>query len=147
MISGRGARFPAKYQHAIYALDWTYGRILAIHLTPDGASYRAEAQDFVSGPALPVTDAVIGADGALYFTTGGRGTQSELMRVVYTGNAPTAPVPPPELPAAATTRRQLEKFHGVVDPSAVKLAWPHLASDDHFVCVMPRIADKSAAAR
>lgn len=80
MVSGRGTRFPAKYQYAIYALDWTYGRILAIYLTPDGASYKAEAEDFVSGPALLVTDAVVGKNGALYFTTGGRGTQSELMR-------------------------------------------------------------------
>ena len=65
LVSGRGTHFPAKYQHAIYALDWTYGRILAIHMTPDGAGYKAEVEDFISGPALPVTDAVIGKDGAL----------------------------------------------------------------------------------
>ena len=143
MVSGRGTRFPAKYQHAIYALDWTYGRILAIHLTPDGASYKAEAEDFVSGPALPVTDAVVGADGALYFTTGGRGTQSELMRVVYTGKAPTAPAPAQVLPVAAKTRRQLEAFHGVVDPAAVDLAWPHFASDDRFLRYAARVAIES----
>ncbi len=143
MISGRGTRFPAKYQHAVYALDWTYGRILAIHLTPEGASYKAEAEEFVSGPALPVTDAVVGADGALYFTTGGRGTQSELMRVVYTGKASTAPAAPQVLPAAAETRRQLEAFHGVVDPAAVELAWPHLASDDRFLRYAARIAIES----
>ncbi len=143
VISGRGARFPAQYQHAIFALDWTYGRILAIHLTPDGAGYKAEAEDFISGPALPVTDAVVGADGALYFTTGGRGTQSELMRVVYTGKASTAPAAPAELPQAAKTRRQLEAFHGVVAAAAVEAAWPHLASDDRFLRHAARVAIES----
>ena len=143
VISGRGAKFPAKYQNAIFALDWTYGRILAIHLTPSGASYQADAEDFISGPALPVTDAVVGADGALYFTTGGRGTQSELLRVVYTGKESAAPAIPPELSEAAKTRRRLEAFHGVKDPSAVDFAWQHLPSDDRFLRYAARIAIES----
>ncbi len=143
MVSGRGSRFPTKYQRAIYALDWTYGRILAIHLTPHGASYHAEAEDFVSGAALPVTDAVVGFDGALYFTTGGRGTQSELMRVTYTGQASTTFAPPQAAPAAAIIRRQLEDFHGVINPTAVEMAWPHLASDDRFLRYAARLAIES----
>lgn len=143
MISGRGARFPANYQHAIFALDWTYGRILAIHLTPDGAGYKGEAEDFISGPALPVTDAVIGADGAMYFTTGGRGTESALMRVVYTGKASTDPAAPAQLPAAAKTRRQLEAFHGVANPAAVVTAWPYLSSEDRFLRHAARVAIES----
>ncbi len=143
VISGRGTRFPAKYQHAIFALDWTYGRILAIHLTPDGAGYKADAEDFISGPALPVTDAVVGTDGALYFTTGGRGTKSELIRVTYTGKAATDPASPAELPEAAKVRRQLEAFHGVADSLAVQTAWPHLASNDRFLRHAARIAIES----
>ncbi|TWU02209.1 family 16 glycoside hydrolase [Stieleria varia] len=143
VVSGRGAKFPAKYQHAIFALDWTYGRILAIHLTPDGASYNAEAEDFVAGPALPVTDAVMGADGALYFATGGRGTKSELMRVVYTGKASTAPAMPAELPEAAKTRRALETFHGIRNSEAIETAWPHLSSDDRFLRHAARVAIES----
>ncbi len=143
VISGRGTKFPAKYQRAIYALDWTYGRILAIHLTPDGAGYKAEAEDFISGPALPVTDAVIGSDGALYFATGGRGTKSELMRVVYTGQASTAPAAPEPLPVAAKMRRQLEAYHGVAVSSAVEEAWPHLSSNDRFLRHAARIAIES----
>ncbi len=143
VISGRGTKFPEKYQRAIYALDWTYGRILAIHLTPDGAGYQAEAQDFISGPALPVTDAVVGTDGALYFSTGGRGTKSELLRVVYTGNASTDPAPVIEVPPAAKTRRLLEAFHGVADSIAVQQAWPHLPSDDRFLRHAARIAIES----
>ncbi len=143
VVSGRGAKFPANYQQAIFALDWTYGRILAIHLTPNGAGYTAEAEDFISGPALPVTDAVVGTDGALYVTTGGRGTDSELIRVVYAGKAPTDPATTAMLTDAAKTRRRLEAFHGVVDSSAVRLAWPHLSSSDRFLRHAARIAIES----
>ena len=41
---------------------------------------------------LPLTDNAVGPDGALYFTIGGRGTQSELFRVTYVGTESTAPV-------------------------------------------------------
>ena len=144
VVSGRGAKFPAKYQHAIFALDWTYGRILAIHLTPDGAGYTAEAEDFISGPALPVTDAVVGADGALYFTTGGRGTDSKLIRVVYTGNAShRSSYVRRQCRTPRKLRRQLEAFHGVVDSSAVELAWPHLSSNDRFLRHAARVAIES----
>ncbi len=143
VVSGRGAKFPAKYQHAIFALDWTYGRILAIHLTSNGSGYTTEAEDFISGPALPVTDAVVGLDGALYFSTGGRGTDSELIRVVYTGKASTDPASISPLSDAAKTRRQLEAFHGVVDSSAVDLTWPHLSSNDRFLRYAARIAIES----
>ena len=34
--NGIGAKFPAKYQKAIYVLDWTYGRLIAVHLQPEG---------------------------------------------------------------------------------------------------------------
>lgn len=68
---GTGARFPEKYQNALFALDWTYGTIYAFHLQPKGASYTAIAEEFLSGHRLPVVDAVIGKDGAMYFITGG----------------------------------------------------------------------------
>jgi hypothetical protein len=34
---GYGAKFPAKYQDAFYALDWSWGKIYAVHLTPNGS--------------------------------------------------------------------------------------------------------------
>ncbi|CAN5141054.1 hypothetical protein BH11PLA2_BH11PLA2_32950 [soil metagenome] len=143
VVSGQTAKFPARYQNAMFALDWTYGRILAIHLQPQGAGYKAEAEMFVAGTPLPVTDAVIGSDGALYFTTGGRGAQSSLMRVVYTGTESTAPAQPAELPKEAKLRRELERFHGVVEPKAVAAAWPHLASEDRFLRNAARVAIES----
>ncbi|HEX4144769.1 MAG TPA: c-type cytochrome [Pirellulales bacterium] len=89
---GYGAKFPAKYQHALFALDWTFGTIYAVHLTPDGASYTGTKEQFLARTPLPLTDTAVGPDGALYFTTGGRNTQSEVYRVTYIGGESTAPV-------------------------------------------------------
>jgi putative heme-binding domain-containing protein len=93
MVSGKGAKFPAKYQRAVFALDWTFATLYAVHLTPDGAGYKAEREEFVAGKGLPLTDAIIGRDGAMYFLTGGRRTDSALWRVTYVGEESTAPVP------------------------------------------------------
>lgn len=150
VISGAGAKFPARYQNAIFALDWTYSTIFAIHLVPDGSSYRAEVEEFVAGVpsdvidnSLQVTDAVIGHDGHMYFLTGGRGTQSDLWRVVYRGSQSTEPAPPPdtrEARAARELRRQLEAYHGVQDPAAIDAAWPHLSSKDRHLRNAARVA-------
>jgi len=93
VVSGRGAKFPASYQKCVFALDWTYATLYAIHLTPEGGGYKAEREEFVAGNGLPLTDAVVGADGAMYFLSGGRKTDSSLWRVTYTGHESVAPVP------------------------------------------------------
>ncbi|MBL9132964.1 MAG: hypothetical protein JNG86_17275 [Verrucomicrobiaceae bacterium] len=79
---GYDSEFPKKYREALYILDWSYGRIIAVHLTKTGATYTAVQEDFVTGRPLNVTDGCIGPDGAMWFITGGRGTQSGLYRVV-----------------------------------------------------------------
>ncbi len=143
---GTGAKFSAKYQRAMYALDWSYGRISAVHLTPDGASYSATREDFVVGKPLNVTDIVIGKDGAMYFTTGGRGTQSGLYRVTYVGSESTAAVGPVQDEKAASarkTRHALEAFHGHQDPKAVDTAWPYLSNPDRWLRYAARIAIES----
>jgi putative heme-binding domain-containing protein len=145
VLFGTGARFPARYQRALYILDWTYGTIWAVHLKPKGASYEADVEEFVSGTPLPVTDAVIGKDGALYFTVGGRGTQSALYRVAYVGQEPVDPAPPAPDPGASAraARRKLEAFHGRRDPAAVDAAWPYLGHPDRFLRYAARIAVES----
>ena len=106
----------------------------------------------MSGSPLPVTDAVIGADGALYFTVGGRGAQSALYRVRYTGDESTKRVTSVQLPAgvveARGRRRFLETFHGQKlqrgeSIKAIEAAWPHLASGDRFVRAAARVAIES----
>lgn len=80
-------KFPAKYQKALYICDWTFGTMYAIHTEPGQSTYKATKEEFVSRSPLPLTDVATGPDGAMYFTIGGRGTQSELYRVVYEGDA------------------------------------------------------------
>lgn len=140
---GTGARFPTKYQQAMYALDWTYGIIYAIHLYPNGSSYIGQPEKFLAGKPLPVTDAAIGPDGALYFTIGGRGTQSGLYRVSYVGTASTEPpmlVPDPIAAKARAIRHNLESFHGKQDPKAIETAWPYLGHADRFLRFAARTA-------
>lgn len=84
-------RFPPQYQGALFACDWSLGRILAIRLEPDGATYTADAEVFLQGRPLNVTDIAVGPDGWLYFTTGGRGTEGGVYRIVWTGRTPARP--------------------------------------------------------
>ncbi|WP_185958255.1 c-type cytochrome [Fodinibius sediminis] len=143
VLFGTGAQFPAKYQRALFGLDWTFGTMYAFHLTPEGASYTAEAEEFLSGSPLPLTDAVIGKDGAMYFLTGGRDKESKLYRVTYTGDESTAPAEPvenAEAEKARAERHELEAFHGRQDPEAVETAWPYLNSNDRFLRHAARVA-------
>ena len=86
---GTGAGFPDKYQKALFLLDWTFGTLYAVHLRPSGASWTGEAEEFLSRAPLPLTDAVVGHDGALYFTIGGRNLESALFRVTWVGKNET----------------------------------------------------------
>ncbi len=86
---GYKAKFPVKYQNALYLLDWSYGRIIAVAMQFDGKRYEGWQETFVSGRPLNVTDGCIGPDGAMWFTTGGRGTQSGLYRISYHGSEAT----------------------------------------------------------
>ena len=82
---GYGTNFPEKYQNALFICDWSYGNIHAVHLSEDGSSYAGNYETFATAAPLPVTDLAVHPDGALYFTIGGRRTQSALYRIRYTG--------------------------------------------------------------
>lgn len=138
---GYGAKFPLKYQEAFFVLDWSWGKIYAVHLKPQGASYAATKEEFVTGGPLPVSDAIIGKDGAMYFTIGGRRVQSGLYRVTYTGKESTAPVRYDAVTSAESLLREsLAAFHGKADPKAVAFAWPHLGDKDRFIRAAARTA-------
>jgi len=137
---GYGAKFPRKYQDAFFICDWSYGKLYAVHLTPEGSAYKAEVEEFVTGTPLPLTDLVINpVDGAMYFAIGGRRTKSGLYRVTYRGSEP---VDAPLLGngARSQVRPNLEKYHGVRDPKAIDGAWPYLSDNDRFVQFAARIA-------
>lgn len=81
VMFGNELSFPSPYQRALFALDWTYGRVIAVHLFPRSTTYRAGAETFLQGRPLNVTDLAAGPDGAMYLITGGRKTHSSLYRV------------------------------------------------------------------
>ena len=151
---GAGAKFPAKYQKAFYICDWTYGRLIAVHLTPKGAGYTGSWENFVAPQSLRtnkgktplnLTDVVIGDDGALYFTIGGRGTAASLFRVTYTGSEAATPLTAKELQnkegsEARELRHKLEAFNVKADPAAIEFAWPHLSSPDRYIRYAARLA-------
>ncbi len=156
---GYQSKFPPAYQEALYALDWTYGRIIAVHMVERGAGYVGVSEVFLRGRPLNVTDLGFGPDGAMYFVTGGRRTQSALYRARYVGSKDEPPVATVQQTArsqlagkAREVRRKLEFLHGkpsqaidddlLGDGSAGKLVvlWPHLGSADPRIRYAARIA-------
>ncbi len=152
---GTRSNFPAQYRRAFFAMDWTYGRILAVHLTPKGAGYEGTFEDFLKGKGMPVSDLEFGPDGAMYFIVGGRGTQAGLYRVSYVGSSdqalPASAASAPKLSleelrraaAARALRKRLEAFHGHADVEALDSAWLHLGEDDRFLRFAARVAVES----
>lgn len=139
---GYRAAFPVKYREALFICDWSYGKLYAVHLGEKGSSYTGELEEFLAGTPLPLTDIVVNPhDGAMYFTVGGRQTQSGLYRVTYSGADGKAQ----EKVAASDRplrdlRRSLESFHGRRDSAAVARAWPHLGHEDRFIRWAARVA-------
>jgi len=161
LVFGDSSSWPERFRQALYMADWQFGRILIVDLQPQGASYQASAQWFLEGGPLNVCDLTFGPDGAMYFITGGRGSQSGLYRVTWTGaegaaadaHAPAAAPAPLAVHATADTaaeaaqakaaralRQRLESYQRQVDPAAVDVLWPQLASDDPWVRFAARVA-------
>lgn len=139
---GTGAKFPARYQKAFFACDWSYGKLYAVHLKPDGSSYTGEVEEFIAGQPLPLTDLCISKkDGAMYFAVGGRRVQAGLYRVTYTGSESTAPAKPRTAGAEARAERlAIEAYHLKSDPSVVDKFWKHLGSSDRALRFAARTA-------
>ncbi|MFK7769028.1 MAG: c-type cytochrome [Mariniblastus sp.] len=140
IVFGTGAKFPGKYQNALFISDWSYGMIYAVHMEADGTSFKATKEKFCSAPALPVTDLVVNkTDGAMYFLIGGRRSQSGLYRVTYTGDASTAAVEYPAATNDVAIRHKLESFHR---PGEIEMdfVWENLGRRDRFLRYAARIA-------
>jgi putative heme-binding domain-containing protein len=157
---GTHASFPERWRRALYAADWAYGTLYAVHLEPSGASFTGTFEVFARGKPFPITDVCIAPDGAMYVTTGGRQMQSALYRI--TATEPKAPplsepqAPPLSEPQAAgvavaseptaagraarAAREELEAAHGRLDPAIVPLALEWLSDPDRFVRYAARVA-------
>ncbi|MCB1230930.1 MAG: c-type cytochrome [Verrucomicrobiae bacterium] len=141
---GYGAKFPKKYQDALFICDWSYGKLYAVHLDPKGAGYAGKFEEFMSAQPLPLTDILVGnQDGAMYITIGGRRVQSGLYRVTYVGDESIGDDQGTPLSDMAEERLKLESFHGKQDPKAIETAWPFLSSEDRWLRFAARIAIES----
>ena len=142
---GTGAnKFPERYQKALFACDWSYGKLYAVHLQENGSVMKGTAEEFISGSPLALTDLVVNQhDGALYFATGGRKTQSGFYRVTYVGN---------EFVQAGTLighrgslhyqRDRIEtlQIRSFASPKTLNVIWAELDSVDRFIRFSARVA-------
>ncbi|AMV31187.1 hypothetical protein VN12_03650 [Pirellula sp. SH-Sr6A] len=87
--------FPTRYRGAVFVLDWTFGRVLAIYpndnLPEDArAPGRLPAEIFMQTTGtvgFAPTDICVAPDGSLLICVGGRGTAGTLYRVRFQGEA------------------------------------------------------------
>ena len=146
VVFGYGAKFPAKYQNALFACDWSYGKLYAIHLEPRGSTYAGTFEEFASAQPLPLTDIRINKrDGAMYFATGGRRVQSALFRITYNGDESTEPVK-----ADATAQQQRDKRRSLeaflqrdaseATTKQLEEIWQNLGSSDRGLRHAARVA-------
>ncbi len=77
-------------------------------------------EEFISGQPLPVTDVIINPnDGAMYLAVGGRGAQSALYRVTYSGDEVAASSQAdPQAREQRALRRKLETWSAAVGSTA-----------------------------
>src|SRR5580658_4097209 len=150
VMFGTKSKFPKIYRDAFFMEDWTYGRLFAVHLRPDGATYDATCETILRGIPLDLTALAFGQDGALYFITGGRGTESGLYRLTYTGPRLKEPrlsagekAAEDQARAARRLRHDLERFYGKSDLRIVDAVWSSLGSDDRWIRYAARIALES----
>ena len=141
---GTGAKFPARFQNALYVSDWSYGVVYAVHLEPEGASYKSTFEPFVSASPMPVTDLLIHPEqGCMYMTIGGRKTQSALYRIAYSGSESTQPAVFPDnepAKAARAARRDLEAMHVPGAKLDITAAMRNIGSPDRALRTAARLA-------
>ena len=88
--------FPKKYHDAVFVLDWTFGRVMAVHPSSNldeskRIANRVPAEVFMqpSGTAgFAPTDICVGADGSLLICVGGRGTTGAIYKVKANESSP-----------------------------------------------------------
>lgn len=77
-------QFPRAYHEAVFVLDWTYGRVIALQLQPNGSTWKSEPIEFMTAigqHGFAPTDIAVGRDGSLFVSVGGRGTRGGVYRI------------------------------------------------------------------
>jgi putative membrane-bound dehydrogenase-like protein len=127
-------QFPSDYHDRFLICDWSQGRILAVKLKREGASYLGQADELVTGQPLNCTDIEVGPDGSVYFTTGGRGTQGGLYRLSWTKPSPPRRSDEPGWMAAVAMNTPLSSF------SQKRIGEIRERSGDEWNRALPRLA-------
>ncbi len=144
---GTNSKFPGRFREALFILDWAYGRIIAVHMDPRGASYLMAAETFLKGRPLNVTDLAFAPDGSMYLVTGGRQTQSALYRVMWTGEVEASDDRPASIARgfdalAKQSRHFRQKLESQLskpaDDEQLKLAWHGLSMLDPAILYAAR---------
>lgn len=143
LLTGNGLKFPEYYQNGLYLFDWSYGTMYFASLTPKGSSYTAEVTEFLSGVPLPLTNGIVGNDGALYFLTGGRRLESALYKVTYTGELNNTIKKFSEHDSGKEERmlrKRIETFQTKKDENQIDFLIENLNHDDRYIRYASRVA-------
>ena len=143
---GYEAKFPAKYQNAFFISDWSYGKLYAVHLSPQGSTYTGKIEEFASAQPFPLTDLLVNPiDGAMYVAVGGRKVQSGLYRVTYVGKESIAPAK--SIPGGEEARKRRQGLESFVQREAkpanknqLNKIWSSLAAQDRGIRHAARVA-------
>ncbi|MEQ6120197.1 heme-binding protein [Reichenbachiella sp. MALMAid0571] len=143
VMNGEGLKFPSYYQNGLYLFDWSYGTMYFASLKPKGSSYNVELSEFISGVPLPLTNGLVGDDGAMYFLTGGRRLESTLYKLTYEGKRPAEILTLTENEegkAERSLRKKLEALHVKKDASQIGFIIENLDHADRFSRFAARVA-------
>jgi hypothetical protein len=108
----------------MFILDWSWGKIYAIHEKPDGSTYSGEKETFITGSPLPVTDEFI-HPGEWYHVLCYWRKKSSVWTLSgkLTGKEKTAPISTkPRVNELAKLRQKLENLHIGKHPKALEIA-------------------------
>jgi putative heme-binding domain-containing protein len=118
--------FPTKYHGAVFVLDWTFGRVLAVYptgnlpveqQTPNKIPSEIFMQPSGSIGFAP-TDICIAPDGSLLVSVGGRGTTGAIYRVATIGNAE-----PPQVASPFSSLPDAQSLAGILDAPCPWESW------------------------
>ncbi len=146
LVTYRHTQFPAQYQGALFALDWTYGRIWALPMVPDGSTWTTKPIEFMTAVGehgFAPTDAEVGPDGSLFVCVGGRGTRGAVYRVRKSSNEPARIAPPPS--DATTPAEKLAQCLTAPQPlsSWSRMRWEPLAKELNAPIIIEAALDAS----
>ena len=132
LVTYRHTQFPSQYHGALFALDWTYGRIWALPMLPDGSTWTTKPIEFMTAVGehgFAPTDAEVGPDGSMFVCVGGRGTRGAVYRIRKATQEPSRIVAPAS--DATTLEEKLAQCLTAPQPlsSWSRMRWEPLAKE------------------